>query len=171
MRIYLILLLGLMTGCTQAHQQNEITNKDFEQASEAALYAQFNQLYYTKYIFKAAYKEATQISETNDQLFNFATFQMHSIQTGYDSLGINFEDDLKAISLGKKSKMTIDALDSLCVSNKFIEKYSQLKLQKNSNISDDQKELVKNSLSEQQKIKDIMKNIDNPLNDLMCKNL
>ncbi|WP_445116662.1 hypothetical protein [Acinetobacter sp. WZC-1] len=130
-KISIILSLSLTTGCTQANKSNEITEKDFEQASEASLYAQFNQLYYTKYIFKAAYKDATQISETNDQLFNFAAFQMHSIQITYESLGINFENDLKLMSLGKKSKMTIDALDSLCISNKFLKKYSKTKSEKN----------------------------------------
>jgi transcription-repair coupling factor (superfamily II helicase) len=60
---------------------------------------------------------------------------------------------------GQKSKMSIDALDSLCVSNKYIEKYIKLKEKSGSGISAKAKELSKEALILQPKIeKIIMKN-------------
>ncbi len=50
-------------------------------------------------------------------------FLMYAVNTTYDSLDIKLNDDLDLMASGQKSKMSIDALDSLCVSNKYIEKY------------------------------------------------
>lgn len=119
----------LTVACSQANtpKKDVITEGDVTQASEASLYAQFNQLYYTKFLYKAAYNEADKVTETNDQLLSYATFLMHAVNTTYDSLNLKLNDDLDLMASGKKSKMSIDALDSLCVSNKYIEKYIKLK--------------------------------------------
>ncbi len=124
-----IILLSLLTvACSQVRpQKHGITEADITQAYEASLYAQFNQLYYTKFLYKAAYNEANKVNETNDQLLSYATFLMYAINTTYDSLDIQLNDDLDLMASGQKSKMSIDALDSLCVSNKYIEKYIKLK--------------------------------------------
>jgi len=112
----------LTVACSQANtpKKDVITEADVTQASEASLYAQFNQLYYTKFLYKAAYNEANKVTETNDQLLSYATFLMHAVNTTYNSLNLKLNDDLDLMASGKKSKMSIDALDSLCVSNKYI---------------------------------------------------
>lgn len=124
-----IILLSLLTvACSQVRpQKHGITEADITQAYEASLYAQFNQLYYTKSLYKAAYNEVNKVTQTNDQLLSYATFLMYAVNTTYDSLDIKLNDDLDLIASGQKSKMSIDALDSLCVSNKYIEKYIKLK--------------------------------------------
>lgn len=114
--------------------EQEVEN-DLKNARAASLYAQFNQMYYTKFVFSAAYDEVNQVSKTNDQLLDFASYQAHVIKTTYDTLGLNLSEDFKALSEGKNSAMTINALDSLCVSNKFIEKYSAVKLKSGSKRS------------------------------------
>ncbi|RSN94550.1 hypothetical protein [Acinetobacter pittii] len=50
-----IILLSLLTvACSQVRPQKlGITEADITQAYEASLYAQFNQLYYTKFLYKA----------------------------------------------------------------------------------------------------------------------
>ena len=47
--------------------------------------------------------------------------------------------------------MSIDALDSLCVSNKYIEKYIKLKEKTGSKVSAEAKELSKEALALQPK--------------------
>ncbi|EPP8910816.1 hypothetical protein QDS03_000597, partial [Acinetobacter baumannii] len=110
-----IILLSLLTvACSQVRpQKHGITEADITQANEASLYVQFNQLYYTKSLYKAAYNEVNKVTETNDQLLSYATFLMYAVNTTYDSLDIKLNDDLDLMASGKKSKMSIDALDSL----------------------------------------------------------
>lgn len=168
-----IILLSLLTvACSQVPpQKHGITEADVTQASEASLYAQFNQLYYTKFLYKAAYNEADKVTETNDQLLSYATFLMHAVNTTYDSLNLKLNDDLDLMASGKKSKMSIDALDSLCVSNKYIEKYIKLKEKNGSKVSAEAKELSKEALALQPKIEKIIMKTDSPLNDIECKKL
>ncbi|WP_375586679.1 hypothetical protein [Acinetobacter baumannii] len=168
-----IILLSLLTvACSQVRpQKHGITEADITQANEASLYVQFNQLYYTKSLYKAAYNEVNKVTETNDQLLSYATFLMYAVNTTYDSLDIKLNDDLDLMASGKKSKMSIDALDSLCVSNKYIEKYIKLKEKNGSKVSAEAKELSKEALILQPKIEKIIMKTDSPLNDIECKKL
>ncbi|MDC4879836.1 hypothetical protein OFM99_01010 [Acinetobacter baumannii] len=169
-----IILMSLLTvACSQANtpKKDVITEADVTQASEASLYAQFNQLYYTKFLYKAAYNEANKVTETNDQLLSYATFLMHAVNTTYNSLNLKLNDDLDLMASGKKSKMSIDALDSLCVSNKYIEKYIKLKEKNGSKVSAEAKELSKEALALQPKIEKIIMKTDSPLNDIECRKL
>ncbi|ENX06495.1 hypothetical protein [Acinetobacter courvalinii] len=174
-KILLILIAGFTAACSQADNTNKLTEQEVEndlnKAREASLYAQFNQLYYTKFVFSAAYEEATQVSKTNDQLLNFASYQAHAIKTTYDTLGINLSGDLKALSEGKNSAMTLNALDALCVGNKFIGKYSALKVKSGSKISPDVKDLSDKALALQPEIEKILKNSANPMGDIQCLKL
>ncbi|MGA6135438.1 hypothetical protein ACPER7_03940 [Acinetobacter dispersus] len=174
-KILLILIAGFTAACSQADNSNKLTEQevknDLNNARGASLYAQFNQLYYTKFVFSAAYDEANQVSKTNDQLLNFAIYQVHAIKTTHDTLGINLSEDLKALSEGKKSVMTLNALDALCVSNKFIGKYSALKLKSRSKISPDVQDLSDKALALQPEIENILKNSANPMTDIQCLKL
>lgn len=174
-KILLILIAGFTAACSQADNSTKLSEQELEnnlnQAREASLYAQFNQLNYTKYVFNAAYAEADKVTKTNDQLLNFASFQIHAIKTTYDALGLNLLEDLKALSAGKKSTLTINALDSLCVGNKFIQKYSALKLKDAKNISPDVKELSDQALAFQPEIEKTLFNTPNGMGDLLCTNL
>ncbi len=174
-KILLILVAGFTAACSQADNTNKLTEKEVEndlnKAREASLYAQFNQLYYTKSVFSAGYEEVTQVSKTNDQLLNFASYQAHAIKTIYDTLGINLSEDLKALSEGKNSTMTLNALDALCVGNKFIGKYSALKVKSGSKISPDVKNLSDQALALQPEIEKILKNSANPMGDIQCLKL
>ncbi|ENU4317692.1 hypothetical protein ACFH26_002288 [Acinetobacter baumannii] len=171
-KLYIILLSLLTVACSQVRpQKHGITEADITQAYEASLYAQFNQLYYTKSLYKAAYNEVNKVTQTNDQLLSYATFLMYAVNTTYDSLDIKLNDDLDLIASGQKSKMSIDALDSLCVSNKYIEKYIKLKEKNGSEISAKAKELSKEALILQPKIEKIIMKTDSPLNDIECKKL
>ncbi|MGS5619275.1 hypothetical protein ACVETY_09905 [Acinetobacter baumannii] len=67
--------------------------------------------------------------------------------------------------------LSIDALDSLCVSNKYIEKYIKLKEKNGSKVSAEAKELSKEALALQPKIEKIIMKTDSPLNDIECKKL
>ncbi|WP_228256010.1 hypothetical protein [Acinetobacter pittii] len=96
---------------------------------------------------------------------------MYAVNTTYDSLDIKLNDDLDLMASGQKSKMSIDALDSLCVSNKYIEKYIKLKEKSGSEISAKAKELSKEALLLQPKIEKIIMKTDSPLNDIECKKL
>jgi len=173
-KILLILIASLTAACSQADNSNKLTEQevenDLKNAREASLYAQFNQMYYTKFVFSAAYDEVN-LSKTNDQLLNFASYQAHAIKTTYDTLGLNLSEDLKALSEGKNSAMTINALDSLCVSNKFIEKYSAVKLKSGSKIPPDVKELSDKALTLQPEIERILTKAPNPMGDIQCLKL
>lgn len=174
-KVLLILIAGFTAACSQADNSNKLAEQEVENdlnnARKASLYAQFNQLYYTKFVFSAAYEEATQVSKTNDQLLNFASYQAHAIKTIYDTLGINLSRDLKALSEGKNSAMTLNALDALCVGNKFIGKYSALKVKSGSKISPDVKDLSDKALALQPEIEKILKNSANPMGDIQCLKL
>ncbi len=172
MKYIKILVLAFIFTIPLSHAQDKvITEEDVLEAKIAAFYAQFNQLFYTKYIFKAAFEEADHLSKTNEQLLNFANFQMSSIQIGYEGLDMDLSKDLLDMSEGRRSKMTLDALDSLCVANKFIEKYSRLKHQYNDLQSEDSKALSKGALKFQTQIENIIKITESPLNDIECKKL
>ena len=174
-KILLILIASFTAACSQADNSNKLTEQevenDLKNAREASLYAQFNQMYYTKFVFSAAYDEVNQVSKTNDQLLNFASYQAHAIKTTYDTLGLNLSEDLKALSEGKNSAMTINALDSLCVSNKFIEKYSAVKLKSGSKIPPDVKELSDKALTLQPEIEKSLTKASNPMGDIQCLKL
>ncbi|MDR2248609.1 hypothetical protein [Acinetobacter sp.] len=148
-----------------------ITEEDVAQDSEISLYEQFKRLYYTKFFYKSAYHEANKVTETNDQLLNYATFLIHAINTTYDSLNLKLSDDLDLMAAGKKSKISIDALDSLCVNNKYIEKYLQIKEKSGSKVSTEAKKLSKEALVLQPKVEKIIMRTDLPLNDIECKKL
>nr|WP_174507383.1 hypothetical protein [Acinetobacter sp. Marseille-Q1620] len=173
LKILIIVSVSLIAGCSQAKNANSVTeeefNKDVERAREASLYAQFNQLNYTKYIFKAAYAEANKTSKTSDQLLQFAGFQTHSLQTIYSTLNLDLEQDIENLIAGKKSKVTPQALDALCINNKFIEKYS--KITDLSKSSETVKEFSESSLKLQPKILKVLEKEDNSLKDLICTSL
>ncbi len=97
-----IILLSLLTvACSQVRpKKHGITEADITQAYEASLYAQINQLYYTKSLYKAAYNEVNKVTQTNDQLLSYATFLMYAVNTTYDSLDIKLNDDLDLIASG-----------------------------------------------------------------------
>jgi len=170
-QIILFLLMFMCLVISSYAQDNKITEDDIYQAKIARFYAQFNQLFYTKFIFKAAIEEAHHLSKTNDQLLNFANFQMHSVKTAYESLDLDLKTDLIQLAEGKNSNMTIDSLDSLCVANKFIETYTKLKDKSSHQRSEDSKELSNEALSFQTQIENIIKVTDSPLNDIECKKL
>lgn len=174
-KILLILIAGFTAAYSQADNSNKLTEQEIENdlknARKASLHAQLNQLYYTKFVFGAAYKEANQLSKTNDQLLNFASYQSHAIRTTYDTLGVNLSDDLQSLSESKKSIMTLNALDSLCVGNKFIEKYIALKTKAGAKISSDVKELSDKALAIQPEIIKILTKAPNPMDDTECLKL
>lgn len=125
----IILLSILISACSQAKESKSNMNEigqAFDRSKEATIYALYNQFILTNSVYKAAYNEANKNSMTNDALLDFASTQINIIKLNYNALDRNFEDDLDALASGKKSLITVQAVDGMCVNNKFIKKYSKI---------------------------------------------
>lgn len=172
--ILILVLITFTSACSQAKDNpkkaDEQLSLAFDDAHEASIYALYNQFILTNSVFKAAYNEANQKTKTNDALLGFAGKQINVIKTAYEALGKNFTEDLDAMVSNKKSMLTIQAVDGICVNNKFIAKYS--KVTDFSKLPNYVKEYSEEALKLQPKIEQILKKEgQSPLGGSICNTL
>ena len=173
-RLFIIFIISIcISSCSQAKETTkkmEDIEQVFDKSKEASIYALYNQFILTTSIFKAAYGEANRSSKTNDALLDFAGVQINIIKVNYEALDKNLLEDLDALASGKKSMITVQAADGICVNNKFIKKYS--KVADFNNLPSYVREYSQEALSLQPKIEEILKKEAlSPIGGSICNTL
>jgi len=70
-------------------------------------------------LYIAAYNTINSKSEMNNELFVYTVRKVENLIGTYEVDNDNFENDIK-----HNKKITLEAVDGLCIMNKFIQKYS-----------------------------------------------
>ncbi|MBU3096745.1 hypothetical protein KPE82_14130 [Acinetobacter baumannii] len=118
-----ILLFSVaMVGCSHADNTstkekeerigNELTSRTITLADEISKSRDF---------YSSAYRNINSKSEMNNELFIYTVNKIDSLIGSYEMNQDSFEKDIQA-----NKKMAIEAVDGLCIMNKFIQKYSTL---------------------------------------------
>ena len=116
------------------------------------------------FVYKAAYETADQTSEINDKLFVYALGEIESLFNSYSIGGLDYAQDLKSNRL-----ISSEAIDSMCIINKFLDKYSK-------KLSNDKyREMYADTLFQTLKLQSHYINIlttnADPINDSQCLTL
>lgn len=173
-KLFIVFILSIfISACGQAKEPKEKLEdigQAFDKSKEASIYAMYNQFILTNSVFKAAYSEADRQSKTNDALLDFAGAQINIIKVNYEALDKNLLEDLESLASGKRSIITVQAVDGMCVNNKFIKKYS--KAVDFNKFPKYVKEYSEQALSLQPKIEEILeKEAQSPIGGSICNTL
>ncbi|HFG6907743.1 hypothetical protein ACNQOT_16815 [Acinetobacter baumannii] len=121
-RLAILLFSVAMVGCSHADNTstkekeerigNELTSRTITLADEISKSRDF---------YSSAYRNINSKSEMNNELFIYTVNKIDSLIGSYEMNQDSFEKDIQA-----NKKMAIEAVDGLCIMNKFIQKYSTL---------------------------------------------
>lgn len=121
-RLSLLIFSVVLVGCSHA---NNTSQKEREAEISSALTSRTlaiaDDIAQSRRLYKTAYSTINSKSEVNNELFIYAIRKVDTLLGNYEVDKDSFENDIQA-----NKKITIDAIDGLCVMNKFIQKYSTL---------------------------------------------
>jgi len=108
----------LLSSCTNA-KKNTIDEGELDkQIVQTKIMAISSSLESASFVYRAAYKNSEKPSEVNDHLYLYALSEIESLFNTYDMGGLNYKKDITSYRL-----ISGDAIDSICIINKFLKKY------------------------------------------------
>lgn len=108
----------LLSSCSNA-KKDAINEAELDkQIVQTKIMAISSSLESTSFVYRAAYKEAEKTSEINDHLYLYALSEIESLFNTYSMGSLNYQKDITSYRL-----VSGDAIDSICIINKFLKKY------------------------------------------------
>ncbi|ENV33980.1 hypothetical protein [Acinetobacter gerneri] len=166
---FAIMLMACGQTANAKKWTEEDINKSFDQAKEAAIYAQNNQTSQLTYLYKTAYNEVKNQSKIYDEIMSLAGQQVITFEELYKSVGKNLSEEIKLASTDQESMINVQTIDGLCTGNKFIIKY--LKIEDSNKISESKKELALEAIKLQPELEQALKSQQSPLDNFVCLSL
>lgn len=164
-KLFLLLSCSLLlSSCSNA--KDGMINEDElnKQIIQTKIISISSTLEAASFVYKAAYKNAETPSEINDHLYLYALGEIESLFNTYDMGSLDYQKDITSYRL-----VSGEAIDSMCIINKFLQKYQ-------GNL--ERKELAKRydtSLNKtvvmQDKYLNLLKNDPNLINGSQCLKL
>ena len=118
-KIFSLLICSmLLSSCSNA-KKNTIDEGELDkQIVQTKIMAISSSLETASFVYRAAYKNSEKPSEVNDHLYLYALSEIESLFNTYDMGGIDYKKDITSYRL-----ISGDAIDSMCIINKFLKKY------------------------------------------------
>ncbi len=112
----------LMVSCSFANSENQ-QKREIEISNElrSRTMSIADDISHSRRLYMAAYNTVSSKSEMNNELFIYTLRKVENLIGSYEVDNDNFENDIK-----NNKKITLEAVDGLCIINKFIQKYSKL---------------------------------------------
>ncbi|MDM1785440.1 hypothetical protein [Acinetobacter bereziniae] len=122
-RIYIYCLTFILLGCSHANDINdkEQSEKLIGESLKSKALTIGDDIVKSKRLYVVAYNNISQQSKVNDELFIYSVNKTDSLFGSYEMNNVNFEDNIKT-----NKEINIDLIDSLCVMNKYMLKYSKI---------------------------------------------
>lgn len=118
-KIVLLLICSLLlSSCSNA--KNGTINEDElnKQIIQTKIISISSSLESASFMYRTVYKNAEKTSEINDHLYLYALSEIESLFNTYDMGNLDYEKDITSYRL-----VSGDAIDSICIINKFLKKY------------------------------------------------
>ncbi|NHB58969.1 hypothetical protein [Acinetobacter shaoyimingii] len=116
-KISLLICSLLLSSCSNA--KNAINEDELDkQILQTKIIAISSSLESASFLYRAAYKNSEKSSEVNDHLYLYALSEIESLFNTYDMGALDYKKDIKSYRL-----ISGDAIDSMCIINKFLKKY------------------------------------------------
>ncbi len=118
-KIVLLLICSLLlSSCSNAKKSTINEDELNKQIIQTKIMSISSSLESASFIYRAAYKNAEKTSEINDHLYLYALSEIESLFDTFNMGSLNYEKDIKSYKL-----ISGDAIDSICIMNKFLKKY------------------------------------------------
>lgn len=109
-----------MVGCSHADSGNQQKRKiEISNELRSRTISIADDISQSRKLYIAAYNTVNSKSEMNNELFVYTVRKVENLIGTYEVDNDNFENDIK-----HNKKITLEAVDGLCIMNKFIQKYS-----------------------------------------------
>ncbi len=109
-----------MVGCSHADSENQQKRKiEISNELRSRTISIADDISQSRKLYIAAYNTVNSKSEMNNELFVYTVRKVENLIGTYEVDNDNFENDIK-----HNKKITLEAVDGLCIMNKFIQKYS-----------------------------------------------
>lgn len=120
--ILTFILCVVFVGCGHANNKSQQLREDeISQALASRILAIGDDIAQSRKLYISAYKTISNKSEMNNELLVYTVRKIDSLIANYEVDNDSFENDIIV-----NKKITIEAIDGLCIMNKFIEKYLTL---------------------------------------------
>ena len=118
-----ILVLSMtIVGCSHANNTSQQDREnEIGEALTSRTLALADDISQSRRLYISAYNTINSKSEMNNELFIYTVRKIEALIGNYEVDNNSFENDIKA-----NKNITLEAIDGLCIMNKFIQKYSTL---------------------------------------------
>ena len=119
-RLTIFLFSAVLIGCSHADnskqqtRENEISNNLTSRTMAIS-----DDIAQSRRLYISAYQNINSKSDMNNELYIYTIRKIDSLIGNYEVDQDNFENDIK-----NNKKISVEAVDGLCIMNKFFEKYS-----------------------------------------------
>lgn len=116
----IFLFSAVLIGCSHAdnskqqNRENEISNNLTSRTMAIS-----DDIAQSRRLYISAYQNINSKSDMNNELYIYTIRKIDSLIGNYEVDQDNFENDIK-----NNKKISVEAVDGLCIMNKFVEKYS-----------------------------------------------
>lgn len=118
-KIFPLLICSIfLSSCSNAKKDAIYENELDKQIVQTKIMAISSSLESASFVYRAAYKKAEKTSEINDHLYLYALGEMESLFNSYDMGSLDYQKEITSYRL-----VSGDAIDSMCIINKFLKKY------------------------------------------------
>lgn len=109
-----------IVGCSHANTPSQSDReKEISEALTSSTIAIADDVSQSRRLYLSAYNTINSKSEMNNELFVYTVRKVEALIGNYEVDHDSFENDIKT-----NKKISLEAVDGLCIMNKFIQKYS-----------------------------------------------